>query len=199
MDTLKSFIEKKIDSIKNFLDTQHTLLKLAHQKQYYINTPKHVTITKTIEDLKLEYNKVIEEINVKFDYENDVLEKYITYIIKYEFDNPHSNLNDKMEKFTYDLHQFVNSLDNILPNCEDYVFDCEKEKTFVGLIDGKLIKILESELIKLEALEKRWLEILNEEKELKENAKTLESDAVMWRKYKHLIEQRELVANTNVV
>lgn len=197
MDSLKKFIEAKICNIKEFLDIQHSLLKLLHKKKFYIETPNYSVITKSIEGMKIEYNSIINTISIGFNYEADLLEEYIVYTIKYEIDNKHSKLNGKMGSFTYDLHQFVNSLDNVLPKCGNYEFGSD-EKSFIGLIDQKCIELMELEIVKLDILQNRWSEILKEEKELIENIKSLEDDAVMWRKYKYIIEQNILDKKLNV-
>ena len=197
MDSLKKFIEAKICNIKEFLDIQHSLLKLLHKKKLYIETPNYIVITKSIEDMKIEYNSIIDTISIGFNYEADLLEEYIVYTIKYEIDNKHSKLNGKMGLFTYDLHQFVNSLDSVLPKCDDYKFGSD-EKSFIGLIDQKCIDLMELEIVKLDILQNRWSEILKEEKELIENVKLLEDYAVMWRKYKYIIEQSILDKELNV-
>ena len=182
MEALKKFIENNIDNVKEFLDIQHSLLKLYHKKTFYINTPKHVIITEMIENRKVEYDNILTTIYTSFNYEDDLLQEYKDHEIKYEFDNPHSGLNGKIKLFIYDLHQFVNSLDNTLPKCRNCTFD-DNKKSFIGLIDPGCIEQLEFAIVKLEELMNRWGEILNEEKEL------LEKSVLLWYKYKYLIEQ----------
>ena len=190
MEALMKHLEDVRENMKIFLGVQHLIFKLLRKKEFYKGTPKYAIIEKEIENKKIEYNNVIEKINTVSNYEEDLLQEYIDYVIKYEFDNPNSTLINEMDSFTYDLHQFVNSLALSRTANESYTFGND-DRSIVGLLSEYYIELMDKAIADLKVLQFRWKSILEEEKILIEDVKDLEKNIKLWNKYKNMIEQCE--------
>ena len=193
MDQLNTFLMLKIDDIKKLLDIEHSLNLVVGKLKYYMGTPNHPKLLKEAEDLLLKYNNITPRINITPSY-NDLVREYIDYQIKYKYENKHSDLNNTIKLFTEDLHSYINLVIYTLSKCRTTITVVDisminNSSIFVGSINPRSIKKIESLITDLNNLQQRWISIIEEEKNINEAEITLARDATMWRKYKHLIRE----------
>jgi hypothetical protein len=202
MNQLKTFLNSKVGDVKKLLDIEHSLNIVTGKLQYYKGTPDQADLTREATDLIEKYNSTVKEINNSFDFK-DIIKEYITYQIKYKYENKHSDLNNTIQIFTKDLHTYINLVIFTLFKCKATttvnmaMIDMamiDNNNIFTGSINPKSVKKIESLIIDLNNLQQRWSSILKEEKDINEAEVTLARDATMWRKYKHLI--KEINPNT---